>query len=85
MLVLSTILFQQSEAELRGSIIKEEVNSFIMECNSSPSSPIGDYICRCLSPLCRGARRICNLETRTEHGTEGTGEQEKTEQMLITR
>lgn len=43
MLVLSMILFQQSEAELRGSIMKEEVNSFIMESNSSPSSPIGDY------------------------------------------
>lgn len=44
MLVLSMILFQRSEAELRGSIMKEEVNSFIMECNSSPSSPIGDYM-----------------------------------------
>lgn len=38
MLVLSMILFQRSEAELRGRLMKEEVNSFIMECNSSPSS-----------------------------------------------
>lgn len=85
MLALSMILFQMSETELRGSIMKEEVNSFIMECNSSPSSPIGDYVQIPLSSLRGGTRRICNIETRTEHATEGTAQQEKTEQKLITR
>lgn len=44
MLVLIMILFQQSEAELRGSVMKEQVNSFVIECNSSLSSPIGSYM-----------------------------------------
>lgn len=43
MLVL-IMIFQQSEAELRGSVMKEEVNSFVIECNSSLSSPIGSYM-----------------------------------------
>lgn len=50
MSVLSVILFQRSEAELRGSIMKEEVNSFIMECNSTPSSLIGN--CMQISKSC---------------------------------
>lgn len=44
MLVLSMILFQQSEAELHSSAMKEEGHSFIMECNGSPSSPIDDFM-----------------------------------------
>lgn len=52
-------------------MLNRRVNSFIMECNSSHCSPIGDYADP--SVLTSGETwAICNVENHTEHVTEGT-------------